>query len=324
MDSVIGFHENGDSSLLIKYGQKNYTKVWNQLGIVVEDYSYLNSGLLAGAGHFTNNDTIYRYTLSDSIPSDYSPLKVWVISGKDTLRMDYIRNNMNFHKNIGQFILSSNHYIKDPKTGLCVEDGVWKYYTGNDLSHVLTFKQGIREGRAIFYTSGNDPKVASKGMFLKGKRSGEWITYSDSGNYVITYTDGEETGPFTYYYPSGNTKVTGYREKGSITGIYSEYHENKTLKIQIPYVDGKQNGYRSMYDEKGRIVNSGEVYNNTAVGKWYFYEYDDKGDVKRSKKKYIRKKELKRTIHVKEPSNSIPLVTKVSRSQNPYDGSLLC
>ena len=321
--SITGFYENGDSSSLYLAGKVNLKKAWSENGELTEEYHYSQSGFLVDTGFMTVHDTLYQIS-AQTEPSDFQPIKVWVVYRGDTVRMDYVKNSVHFHRYPGQHILASNHYAKDPLTGNSVENGLWKYYNGNNLSQVTTFKNGIREGRAIFYSLSDDPVVTSTGNFKNDMREGEWITYSENGNRIETYLNGMQTGPYTYYYPSGRIHVKGTMVNFKQEGLFQEFHENNVLKYECTYVNGNRYGNSRSFDQQGRISREGMVINNTAAGIWYFYDYAPDGTVRRTKKKYSSRSELKRLIRQevrREQSKDVPIATL---SRNLFDGSSLC
>jgi antitoxin component YwqK of YwqJK toxin-antitoxin module len=284
-DYSVGWYPNGDTSFLFTSGRINHQKKWDETGKVVHDFFYNSSSQFVGKSFYTVKDTTY---LIVAVPVENAQAYImrWTVFDGDTVREDFMNNFISLIWNNTGSYLASNYYIKDTISGKYVQHGIWKYYSGNSISHTSTYSYGKRNGLAIFYDHSSIPKKLSEGHFYNNIRTGEWVSYSDSGNRYVTYELGKENGPFRYLYPNGSIKVSGTNLDGKAEGQYSVFHENGVLQQLSIYKNGKINCYRKTYDEQGRILNEGQIIDNTVSGKWFFYSYDDQGNVKRIKRNY--------------------------------------
>lgn len=290
----IRFFEDGDTSSLFRPGLKNYQKTWDVAGNVVEEFYYLSSGLLTEKGYFTVQDTTYCYDLKAVTPQQQYSIPVWVVYRGDTLRMDYVLNNKEFYKEYNKNVLVRNHFVQDPETGLCEEHGVWTYYSGKQISEVITFVNGKREGWTKRFSVGENPTLLESGSYENDKREGKWIMYTPDGELVLTYTSDKATGPFTKYNRSYDLRIRGYLADSVIVGPFMEYYENDQIKSTVNYLNGKEYGLKKTYYADGSLMSKGYVFNNTQMGKWIIYDRQQSGKLKRRKVNFGRNTECKK------------------------------
>ncbi|MBK6291588.1 MAG: toxin-antitoxin system YwqK family antitoxin [Ignavibacteria bacterium] len=93
----------------------------------------------------------------------------------------------------------------------------------------------------------------------------------------VTYTDGEESGPFTDHYRSGSVYRKGrlirVGKRAVPDGIVELYRESGSLKARETYYRGKRTGLYTKYAISGAMTLEGEFDEDRRVGIWTtFYE----------------------------------------------------
>lgn len=76
----------------------------------------------------------------------------------------------------------------------------------------------------------------------------------------------------TDYYDDGKVKSTFlYNEKLDGNGIYEYYYSNGVLRLKIPYVKRKKEGWAEQYDSLGRRISRVHYSNNDRIGPTFWY-----------------------------------------------------
>ncbi len=109
-----------------------------------------------------------------------------------------------------------------------------------------TFEKDLKHGPTTFYYPSGSAKQQIP--FDKGKEQGLSYEYDEEGNItkLIEYTFG-----FMKSYEIINRKD----QNGLKTGMWKEFYENKVVKSECTYSDGKKNGYLKEFDTKGQLAN---------------------------------------------------------------------
>ena len=153
---------------------------------------------------------------------------------------------------------SSEGYIKNGKP-----DGFWKSY----------FENG---------------KIKSEGNRKDFELDSCWKFYNEDGKLIleVTYRAGKKNGPKTTYLDK-ETVLENYRNDIK-EGRTRYFYTNGKIKIEIPYVNGQEQGLGKEYDTNGTIITLTEYKrgfivermkinridrNNQKQGKWYYF-YD--------------------------------------------------
>lgn len=85
----------------------------------------------------------------------------------------------------------------------------------------------------------------------------------------------------TDYYEDGNVKSTFlYNGKLDANGVYEYYYSNGIVRLKIPYVKGKKEGWAEHYDSIGRRISRVHYSNNERVGPTFWYS--DNGGLRSS------------------------------------------
>lgn len=128
-------------------------------------------------------------------------------------------------------ITETGHYINGRK------EGEWTAtFPSGSKKHVLTYKNGLPKGYAIFYYE--DGKIM------------------EQGNWDVNHWKGE----YTFYHANGNPAYKfNFDESGKRVGRQLYFHENGNLKYSGEWVDGKPDGAIGIFNEQGEKV-SERVY----------------------------------------------------------------
>lgn len=281
----VSFFGSGDTSWYYKPGTINYQKKWKAPGQVSDEFWYTASNNFIGQGYYTYRDTLFWYEATNS-PNSMIPIKRWAMVNQDTVRMDYVRNDMGSVAYQPLSVLASNHYRYDPGQGRWVRHGVWKEYFANHLRCVYTYEYGKCCGRAVYYyTDSNAKPMEQYGIFCDGTYQGEWTTVGPDGTTVYTYVNGVPNGEYRTYDRFGSLMVLADYVNGQITGRYHSFF-NSQPKTQEEWFNGIRHGYARYYNDFGELILEGEWVNNVRVGIWWQYSYRRDGTVDRTKIRY--------------------------------------
>ncbi len=135
--------------------------------------------------------------------------------------------------------LEAGNYINGKK------DGVWVTTLASGAKkHELTFKNGLPQGKAIFYYE--------DGGIME---SGEWNINHWKGEYTFYHKNGQIAYKFNF------------NDAGKRIGKQLYFHENGNLKYSGTWIDGKPDGAIEIFNEEGakvseRIYADGEFSQN--------------------------------------------------------------
>lgn len=73
-------------------------------------------------------------------------------------------------------------------------------------------------------------------------KTGEFVYFDTTGiaNHRITYANGKQNGPETYYYPDGHPRMTGNNKDDDANGEWLGYYPSGKLSGKAQYKKGKQ------------------------------------------------------------------------------------
>jgi antitoxin component YwqK of YwqJK toxin-antitoxin module len=245
LKTQLNFFESGDTGYYAIQNENGiimFEKLWNEFRAPVKNVQRMvdttGQVFLTGRGFYMLNDTLYLYSIEsenwDQIESRY------VIYNSDTIRMDYVVNNSGVASS--PIYLSSNTFSQ--VGGITCKNGEWKYYSNNNLDSVITYKNGAREGRAVYYNSLDDSvAVESYGHYVNDKKEGEWIYFHDPLFVDITTLSESEQWQ---------------RNMGKVS-------------VVINYTENNANGKYQFFDASHRLMIEGNYLNGEPDGRWIFY-----------------------------------------------------
>jgi antitoxin component YwqK of YwqJK toxin-antitoxin module len=76
------------------------------------------------------------------------------------------------------------------------------------------------------------------------------------------------------YYENGQKKLEGAYKNGERIGKWSYWYANGNLWSQGEYLNGHENGLKTVYHENGQKYYEGNLKDGTRIGKWNFWEMD--------------------------------------------------
>lgn len=108
----------------------------------------------------------------------------------------------------------------------------------------------IRDGKYVRTCNG---KMIETGQFSKGKKHGEWITYSTKGQLIrkFSYANGQLHGPVQLFYPDGTAKVSAYFTNGLPDSSWQYFTPRGKVWITGTYQSGAPQGQWVIRDKKG-------------------------------------------------------------------------
>ncbi len=211
-------------------------------------------------------------------------------------------------------LIAKENYVNDTLQGQSF------YYKAGKLLRIMTYKDGLIEGKAYDFSPDSLITVITiyKGGFVKkvtkinqynteGHKDGLWQTFYANGNvkWEGTYVDGKKDGYFKTYTESGSLITI---EKYISDVLQTDAPELAKLETQVKYFpngrvqsegplkNGKPFGVHHEYNEEGQVVKA-EIYDSGRVmaegildtlglqqGEWK--EYHENGQLK-SQGKYL-------------------------------------
>lgn len=273
----------------------------------MEYYKTINNQYI-GISYFRTDDGTMYFIDAPNILTEYMPIQRWVIKDLDTLRGEYVLNNID-RRQAPEVILQTNSFNKS-ENGKWLRDGVWKIFNGNYISKVITYKLGKRNGRYINYCkNGKDPYPVEYGEFTNDDKSGLWVSFSDTIIEHQTYEGNLRNGQYirinrradtlmsmqtsTFLQPPPppiktiiehlDTSIVSNYVNDVLEGNYKEYDSTGAMVIQGEFSNGLKNGLWIFYDSNGIMKESGQYRNGELKGNWYEWIPNKKGVLKRRK-----------------------------------------
>ncbi len=121
--------------------------------------------------------------------------------------------------------------------------------------------------------------IMYEGTILKGKVTGLWRSYYESGNLKssINYDDGYVDGIAYFYYDDakGTKKAEVNFDKDVIVDEYREFFDNGAQKAKLEYDEGVLHGDAEFYYPNGTLKIEGKYKRGQKKGRWK--SYDERG-----------------------------------------------
>jgi antitoxin component YwqK of YwqJK toxin-antitoxin module len=162
------------------------------------------------------------------------------------------------------------------------KNGGWKYYYENgQLKSEGRFLSGFRVSEWKYYHENGS--LECNGIYEYGEiKVGEWIYNDDEGviiktelwgegKLIETKNSSEEVEKFSEYYDNRQLKVIGNKKNGLKIGEWKYYNENGQLKVIGTYENGTKNGEWKIYHENGELSVMGKYENGNQTGEWKAY-----------------------------------------------------
>jgi antitoxin component YwqK of YwqJK toxin-antitoxin module len=168
--------------------------------------------------------------------------------------------------------IKSKGYYKDGKAV-----GLWTYYydSGELMAYMEHLTDGVTCNFKLFDPTG--PRIA-EGLYLNGKKDGEWHYYGIDSSKVMdeTYIKGLKTGEEKVYYPKTGKlfQTTNYKD-GKKNGWWKQFYPDGILKTDGTYANDTLNGKSTYYHTNGKKNLEGNNIRGLRDGE--FFVWDDKG-----------------------------------------------
>ena len=169
--------------------------------------------------------------------------------------------------------------------------------TLQSLINLYNLKKDYPTAALITMTIGDYMYMINKGISYQelvedeGRPSVQWHpadvkeTYYNSGELKSTVPlndEGENHGPYSFYYENGDIRKKGNFKDGEKDGVWVSYNKNGQLRLREEYKnnilrrktfykDGKRDGNFSKFYENGELDASGKYKNNERYGVWTSY-----------------------------------------------------
>lgn len=118
------------------------------------------------------------------------------------------------------------------------------------------YKNGILHGHYIERLS---PNLKSKeGDYVNGEQDGKWISYSNevsTGIESIQYFKlGRRDSISVWFFPNAKPRIIEhYNKREQLHGLYQEFYEDGSKKLEIDYVNNYKHGQEKEYYENGKM-----------------------------------------------------------------------
>jgi antitoxin component YwqK of YwqJK toxin-antitoxin module len=254
-------------------GLSGTQKTWNKNGLLLGSqttcYDPVSATVLFhGTGFYMKGDSLVSFDAGNQ-PSPATPVKRWVIFGKDTIRMEYALNSLTLQALPS---LRSNAFAYDVGDRVYKRHGEWAWYENNKLSKVMTYHFGVAEGRCVMYdTAGQLPVLMAHGTFVADQRDGVWIEFKNGNTESISYKEGLRSGNFHVKDSLGVIFFIAEYTADTLNGSYMEFYANKRYKVVGHYSHGQKNSWWKYYNESGQLIEVGEYRDDKKSGWWQYY-----------------------------------------------------
>ena len=188
--------------------------------------------------------------------------------------------------------------------------------------------QDIKDGYTEFYYP--DGKISSKGWMKNGKPDGFWVSYYPSGiikseglrrNFLLDSTwtfynqKAEVNQRIDYKYGKRNGYIITYSTENSVEpkiisrelylndkkeGISYYYHQDGSIKQEIPFKKGMREGQAREYDTKGKLITLIDYRNNYIISRERINRLDSKGQKQGTWKEFYKNGKLYKEISYKD------------------------
>lgn len=177
---------------------------------------------------------------------------------------------------VGKWIKFENNIEISKDVKELRENKIWqKYYKSGKLEEKGVY---VNDSPLIEYSYYRESgMLLEKGMYLFGKREGEWVGLASKGR----YSNGQSEGEWITYHPNGKicSKILNHRHRKI---RQTSYDENGNLDISITSPDDCYYGYKEIivYSKNGQIYKKscyidGIELKNISIfkeGKWIKYD----------------------------------------------------
>jgi uncharacterized protein len=160
-------------------------------------------------------------------------------------------------------------------------DSIWKFYSEEGiLREEISFKNDLKSGVTNNYNT--EGFLIASTPFKENKKQGLGFTYFTNGGVSTEtiYANGAENGTSYEFAPTG--EIIGIRvyQNGILTqqeainrkngrgeriGLWKEFYEDRTVKLEGRYSGGKKNGYWKEYSPKSKLVQTYKYLNGELV-----------------------------------------------------------
>lgn len=173
-----------------------------------------------------------------------------------------------------------------------------RFTVGGDTVYILNAwnpdgRQTVVDGSGEYTEYYESGETKQRGKVKEGWRSGEWKTYSLSGQLLETgiYEGGDYrimkrwnasgqleiqdgNGTYTAYYDDGTLAQEGTVKNGRFNGNLISYYPSGVILSDCSYKEGKIDGPCSYYEESGNINLEGSFIDGKQEGEWKWYHSD--------------------------------------------------
>jgi len=131
---------------------------------------------------------------------------------------------------------------------------VRKYEDGSPKEEV-TYKNGIREGKNIFFHKNGKPAI--EGFYKNGKPNGKKTFWDENGKkqMELHYLNGVRHGKFIQWNKNGTLKTESNFKFGELDGISKSYDKNGVKRMEAFFKNGKRSIKNTQrWDSKGNKI----------------------------------------------------------------------
>ena len=108
---------------------------------------------------------------------------------------------------------------------------------------------------------------------MDGKFSANYL--SGGIQSVGSYSAGQQSGAWTYFYENGRKKASGFYSQGKKGGLWRFFFENGELSQEVCYLTNAKAGTIKFYYENGALKSEGEMKDGHFSGPWHYYNEDE-------------------------------------------------
>lgn len=135
------------------------------------------------------------------------------------------------------------------------------------VNNIFSMTYYYMSGEAYTNFSINDTSILQEGLQEKFYPDG---TLMMTGN----YSEGEQSGIFTFYHDNGKVRSISTWENGKQHGKLQQFYKNGYQKLETTYVNGRKTGFEKVYWSNSKIRSEANYRNNSIVGEYKVYNFD--------------------------------------------------
>lgn len=143
------------------------------------------------------------------------------------------------------------------------------YYSNGQKEYEIPYEDGKVHGLARWWYPDGTPQQFVE--YKNGKPDGKFTRWYNHGvkEYEEYYRDGMKNGLSTEWNRTGIKLFERTYRNDTLHGVTREYYENRKLKLEGNYENGKWDGRWIYWDDLGNVIGSGEFEDGSGMIRYW-------------------------------------------------------